>query len=125
MQANRCPALRLSPNHGDFNLALWFSKRSISTRRPLNSSYRSYHSRDLCGRLHKTFNLKSGSRGSPWEPCRKPQKHISWACLRIPTYAHAWDMQLALELIVTPSSNVEMYTEESPSRKICCHQRTC
>ena len=33
--------------------------------------------------------------------------------------------QLALELIVPPSSNVEMYAEKSLLRKMCHHQRTC
>ena len=33
--------------------------------------------------------------------------------------------QLALELIVPPLSDVEIYAEESLSRKMCCHQRTC
>ena len=86
VEANRCPAPRLSSNYSDFNLVLLLPETSTGTRGPLNSSFWSYHSRDLCGRLHKTFSTKSGSRGLSREPCRKPQKHILWPCSKIPTY---------------------------------------
>ena len=62
-EASRCLTLRFPPNHSDLDLALWPYERSVGTRRPLNSSFRSYHSRYLSRRLHKTFGFEISFQG--------------------------------------------------------------
>ena len=49
----------------------WHAERSTDIRELPSSSYANYPSRGLFGRSFRTLGQTYGSKGLPWQPCRR------------------------------------------------------